>query len=89
MIQALEAIHRKQLNDVGNGEYTVTYHDQNGNPGVLSCNPPDGRFTVRPPGTAGPYEKCKIAGGSLVFAPPYNGPLRAYIIPFVSDLPNG
>lgn len=83
MIAAIEAIHPKQLNDMGNGEYTVTY----GN-GVLSCNPPDGHFTIMPTGTQGPYERCKIVGSSLSFRPPFD-PLKAYIVPYVSDAPNG
>jgi hypothetical protein len=88
MIQAIEAIHRKQLNDVGNGEYTVTY-TSGGVTGVLSCNPPDGHFTIMPKGAAGPYERCKISGGSLAFAPPHDGPLVAYFVPYAPDIPNG
>lgn len=85
MIQAIEAIHQRQLNDRGNGEYTVTYPA--GSATVLSCNPPDGQFTLST--NDGPYERCRIVGGSLVFAPPWNGPLKAYIVPYVSELPNG
>lgn len=82
-MQAIEAIHAKQLNDLGNGEYTVNVPG-----GVLSCNPPDGHFTVRPVGTDGAYERCKIVGGSLVFAPKYDGPLVAYLVPYAADIPN-
>ena len=89
MISAIEAIHQRQLNDCGNGEYTVSYTAPDGPSGVLSCNPPNGVFTVMPPGTSGPYERGRIVGGSLVFAPPYGGPLKAYIVPYVSEIPNG
>lgn len=87
MMTALEAIYRKQLNDRGNGEFTVNYPAGNTEGTVLSCNPPDGHFTLSH--NDGPYERCKIDGGRLVWAPPYNGPLVAYILPFVDDIPNG
>ena len=89
MIQAVEAIRRSQLNTVTNGEYTVNYQDvQGGSVGVLSCNPPDGHFTIAPAGTEGPYERCRIVGASLVFSPPWSGPHKTYIVPYVADSPN-
>ena len=86
MIQAIEAIHRKQLIDAGNGEYFVCY-PAGQNETVLSCYPPQGVFTLTT--ARDNYERCRINGGSLVFAPQWGGPQVAYIVPFVDDLPNG
>lgn len=92
MIKPTEAIRRAQLNDVGGGHYTVNYADGGQVSGLLSCNPPNGHFTVRNQQTDpgyGPYELCKVVGGSLVFSPPWGGPQHTYIVPFVEDAPNG
>ena len=86
MITAIEAIHRHQLTDAGNGQF-FCYYPAGQTSTVLSCNPPDGRFTLTT--NRDNYERCVVSGSSLVFAPAYGGPHVAYIVPFVESIPNG
>lgn len=96
-MEVVEAIHDQMLTDVGDGEFTVTYPVGRGVPngpipfggdyGVLSCNPPNGKFWLMPPGTAGDYERCMKNGNALAYRPPYNGPVLAYLIPYAPDCP--
>lgn len=84
-MQTVEAIHAQQLNDVGGGNFTVTYPSNADT--VLSVQP-DGSIQTRPHGTAGPYELCRINGGFVAFRPA-GVKASAYILPFAQDCPNG
>jgi len=85
MIQTVHAIHRQQLNDLGNGEFTVRYPADADT--VLSIQP-DGSVQTRPHGTTGAYERCRRNGTSLAFRP-LGVKGATYIVPIVDDAPNG
>lgn len=98
MISTIPAIHAKQLNKQPDGTVTVSILDPTGvdcyNPdrpavvGDVYSVTPDGSIVARPSGTAQAWEKAKIVGSSLVFAP--TGPNgTAYLVPFAADIPNG
>lgn len=76
-----EMFAKDQLNDLGNGEYTVTVGP---NGAVLSVNT-SGGLETRPAGTAGPWERCKIQGNVLVFRPVG---ARVFFFGLASDWPN-
>ena len=98
MIQLIEAIHAKQLNPQGDGTVTVSIV----NPAGIMCqNPdrpaimwdvysivPDGGVYARPAGTNGPWERAKVVGSSLVFAP-YGADGPAFLMPYAAEIPNG
>lgn len=76
-----EMIARNQLNDVGNGEFTVTIGPFGA---VLSVNP-QGGLETRPAGTTGPWERCKIQGNCLIFRPSGE---RTFFVGLANDWPN-
>lgn len=68
-----------ELNDLGNGMYTVSY--SNGE--VLSVQP-DGRFERRPAGAAGSYEVATMDVKGLIYCPDGQ---RAYLVPVAMKVP--
>ncbi len=96
-MQALAAIHVKQLNAQGDGTVTVTILDPHG---IVCRNPdrpaivgdvysiqPNGEIQARPAGTTGAWERARVNGSKLAFAPS-GGAGTAYILPFTASIPN-
>lgn len=96
-MQAVIAIHSKQVNKQDDGTVTVSVV----NPAGIMCQAPDrpaivgdvlsvepdGNVVARPAGTNGPWERAKIVGASLVFAP--NGARGiALMLPYAAEIPN-
>lgn len=63
------------LNQLGNGKVTASASD-----GLVFSMQPDGRFEMRPAGTAGPYEQASQTAQGLLYAP--DG-VSAYLVPVV------
>lgn len=97
-MEIVRAVHTRQLNKQADGTVTVSIVSPDGiqcqNPnrpaiaGDVYSIPPDGSIVARPAGTDGAWERAKVVGSSLVFAP--SGPRGpAFMVPFAADIPNG
>lgn len=97
MISTVTAIHAKQTIPQGDGTVTVTILAP---AGILCQNPdrpaivgdvysvdPNGTIYARPAGTTGPWERAKVVGSSVVFAP-QGGRGIAVLIPYAAEIPN-
>lgn len=97
MISSVEAIHVRQLNDQGDGTVTVSII----NPAGIMCQNPDrpaivgdvysiapnGVIVARPAGTSGAWERAKVVGSAVVFAPSGASGI-AVKFPYAADIPN-
>ncbi len=68
------ALNKKPLPDVSFSDcYLVNQSGPTlalgGNGQIVSCNPPDGHFELRDPGTCGPYEQMVLDGGTATYMP--------------------
>ena len=85
-----EMVTAVRLNNVGNGEVTVTLADVELLDGTTLHEPvmsvqPDGSVQTRPAGADGPYERAVVSGNLLVFRPAGD---RAFAFPFAPKVPN-
>ena len=93
----IETFSSEQLNELDNGEYTLTtnarpdlFRDAAATPSqegdVLSIQP-DGNPQTRAAGSTGAYERCVKVSAGLVYRPKgVEG--RAYLVPCSFDAPN-
>lgn len=93
----IETFTLDQLNELDNGEYTLTTNarpdlarDTAGSPSqmgdVLSIQP-DGSAQARAAGTTGLYERCVKTAAGLVYRPK-GSEGRAFLVPCAWDFPN-
>lgn len=97
MLEAVETIHAGQINPQGDGTVTVTII----NPGNIQCQNPNrpaiagdvlsvdtaGTIIARPAGENGAWERAKIVGSALVYAP-LGAKGIAVKIPYTTSIPN-
>lgn len=91
------AVHAKQLNPQPDGTVTVSIvyptdlqcqnPDRPAQIGDVLSVTPDGDLVARPAGTAAAWEKAKIVGASLVYAPQGAAGI-AVILPYAAEIPN-
>ena len=93
---AMDILTADRLNDLGDGDFTVTidmlyglFRDdgQPSQPGDVLSVQENGTLQTRPAGTTGAFERCKKTTVGLVFRPRGVG-TRAYLIALASDAPN-
>jgi hypothetical protein len=97
MITTVQAIHRHQLNVQPDGTVTASVLVPDG---LLCYNPdrpavvgdvysitPEGAIVARPSGTAQAWERARIVGSALVYAPLGRGG-PAYLLPLAAEIPN-
>lgn len=84
MNESIQAIGPHQINRVTDTLVTVRYPATDTT--VISMQP-DGRFELRPAGTAGPYELARLESDRLVYAPLGSGG-GVWLLPYAGDIPN-